>query len=41
MGLGLAIVKNIVESSDGKIWFETSIDNGTIFTIELPVYKKK
>jgi two-component system nitrogen regulation sensor histidine kinase NtrY len=40
MGLGLAIVKNIVESCNGKIDFETELDKGTTFIIELPLYKE-
>jgi len=39
MGLGLAITRNIIESSGGKIWYETEIDKGTTFFIELPVAK--
>lgn len=37
MGLGLAMVKNIVESSGGKIWFETSQTSGTSFFVYLPM----
>lgn len=37
MGLGLAMVKNIVEGINGRIWFETSLEQGTIFYISLPV----
>ncbi len=37
MGLGLAIVKNIIESSGGKIWFETKKDVGTSFHLEFPL----
>ncbi len=38
MGLGLAIVKKIVESSNGKIWFDTELGEGSTFYIQLPVY---
>ncbi len=36
-GLGLAITRNIVESAAGKIYFETEVDIGTSFFIELPI----
>jgi signal transduction histidine kinase len=39
MGLGLAMVKNIVESSGGKIWFETSHSHGTSFFVLLPAHE--
>lgn len=40
MGLGLAMVKNIVEGCEGKIWFETEREKGTVFHVELPVHKE-
>jgi signal transduction histidine kinase len=39
-GLGLAMSKTIVEQAKGKIWFETSVNNGTTFFVELPLADK-
>ncbi|GAB3426228.1 sensor histidine kinase [Niabella aquatica] len=36
-GLGLAMCKTIVEQAGGDISFETSVDSGTTFHIELPL----
>jgi len=36
MGLGLAMVKNIIETINGKIWFESDTNKGTVFYITLP-----
>jgi two-component system nitrogen regulation sensor histidine kinase NtrY len=37
MGLGLAIVKKIMESSGGRVWFETRKGEGTSFFLEWPL----
>jgi signal transduction histidine kinase len=35
-GLGLAMCKSIVEQAHGKIWFETEVEKGTTFFVQLP-----
>ena len=40
-GLGLAISKNIIESVNGRIWFETEVGVGTKFFVELPIVEIK
>ncbi len=35
-GLGLYLSKNIVEMHGGKIWFESSTENGTEFNVVIP-----
>ena len=37
MGLGLSIVKKYIENANGRIWFESEADKGTVFYIELPL----
>lgn len=37
-GLGLSIVKSIIESHEGRIWVESQPDEGTTFTVMLPIY---
>jgi two-component system nitrogen regulation sensor histidine kinase NtrY len=41
MGMGLAISYNIVRSLGGKIWFDTELDKGTTFFVELPLLVEK
>jgi nitrogen fixation/metabolism regulation signal transduction histidine kinase len=37
MGLGLSIAKRYIENANGRIWFESKIDKGSIFFVELPL----
>ncbi|MDP4238787.1 MAG: ATP-binding protein [Bacteroidota bacterium] len=37
MGLGLAIAKNLIELSEGTITFSTIVNEGTTFTLKLPL----
>lgn len=36
MGLGLAIVKRVVETANGRVWFESEAGRGSTFYIEYP-----
>jgi len=38
-GLGLAISSNMIESFNGKIYFETEVDKGTEFFVEIPLMR--
>jgi two-component system, NtrC family, nitrogen regulation sensor histidine kinase NtrY len=37
MGLGLSIAKKYIESANGRIWFESEVNKGSVFYFELPV----
>ena len=39
-GIGLAMSKNIVEMAKGTIYFDSKVDSGTTFYIELPIPEK-
>lgn len=36
-GLGLSLVKELVVLHNGNVWFESEVNKGTIFYVELPV----
>lgn len=40
-GLGLSITKSIIESHHGQITVESAINQGTTFTVTLPVHQKE
>lgn len=37
VGLGMSIVKQIVDAHNGRIWFDTEVNRGTTFYIEIPL----
>ncbi|MBK8883233.1 MAG: hypothetical protein IPN67_12870 [Bacteroidales bacterium] len=37
MGLGLSITKKYIENANGRIWFESEADKGSVFFVELPL----
>lgn len=40
-GLGLALVKKIVEAHVGKVWFESEVNKGSIFSFSFPQCPEK
>ena len=39
-GLGLSLVKSIVERHHGKVWVESELNRGSVFTISLPLVER-
>jgi nitrogen fixation/metabolism regulation signal transduction histidine kinase len=40
MGMGLAIVESILKNAGGKIYYETELNKGSVFIVELPIYQE-
>ena len=41
IGLGLLVAKELIEALDGSIWFESTVGEGTTFSISVPKYDEK
>lgn len=39
MGLGLAMVRGMIEQANGNIWFETDLEKGSTFYVQLPAHE--
>ena len=37
LGVGLSIVKSLVEAHSGRVWMESTLGEGSVFTVLLPV----
>ena len=40
-GIGLGICKKIIENYEGQIMVDSKIDEGTTFTIQIPITQEK
>ena len=40
LGLGLSIAKDLVELHNGRIWAESTVELGSVFTVALPLEPK-
>jgi signal transduction histidine kinase len=36
-GLGLTLVKSYVEAHGGRVWVESELGRGSVFTVTLPI----
>jgi signal transduction histidine kinase len=40
MGMGLAIVESILKNAGGSVYYETELNKGSVFIVELPIYNE-
>ena len=41
LGIGLTIARALVEAHGGRVWVDSTLDEGSTFTVLLPIYRSQ